>query len=76
MNKWTGAPTDEWAFMHGFYRGPITRAQLAFYLDRKMLEPHTQIVHMSQVTATAVGQELWFCVQEWQADSLEYQGQH
>ena len=58
------------------YRGPVTKATLAFYLDRGLLRPKTQIVHMSQVRRRVIGQQLSFCVQEWKADSIEYQGEH
>lgn len=59
MGKWIGGPTDEWSFLRslGFW-GPLTKAKLAFYLDKGMLQPYTHIAHVSEVRRDTMGEPL------------------
>ncbi len=51
MYKWMGLPSDEWAFFSAEgARGPITRAVLAFFLDKGLLDSTTVVYHMSEDT--------------------------
>ena len=73
MHKWTGGLSDEWAFLSkGGPRGPITKAVLAFFIDKGLLHHQTFIWHTS--LDSSHGQELWVFVRDWKAESLEYQG--
>ncbi len=44
MYKWLGLPSDEWAFFTAEgARSPITRAVLAFFLDKGLLDNFTAV---------------------------------
>ena len=75
MSKWLG-PSDEWAFIWDVYRGPISKARLAFYTDTSVLDPGTMICHLPQVKRAFKGRLLKDYVREWQADNLEFLGKH
>ena len=52
LDTWIGAPTDKWAFSKGSaYRGPITKGELAFYLDKGVLQPQNKVFHLSKAIA-------------------------
>lgn len=73
MHKWTGGLSDEWAFLSkGGPRGPITKAVLAFFLDKGLLHRQHFIWHTS--LDSTHGRELWEFVNDWKAECLQYQG--
>ena len=77
MHNWTGRLSDEWAFLHrGTFHGPISKARLAFFMNKGILHEQTRACHVSEVSRGAMGKELWECVQEWQADSRASLGRH
>ena len=74
MYKWLGLPSDEWAFLsaEGF-RGPITRAVLAFFMDKGLLREGTTVHHMSEDTAQGWA-PLGEYVTHWKAESQQHLG--
>lgn len=47
-SRWVDSPSDEWAFVQRGSRGPITRAQLAFFLETDLLSGNVGVHHMQQ----------------------------
>ena len=76
MHKWTGGPSDEWAFLKIGYRDPISKAKLASYLAKGILRPTSPICHMSAARQLPEGKDLGQCVQEWKAESLKHLGEN
>jgi len=74
MYKWLGLPSDEWAFssFEGFC-GPITRAALAFFLDKGLLHKHTTVYHMAEDTPQGRA-PLQEYVRHWKAESQQHLG--
>ena len=74
MYKWLGLPSDEWAFLsfEGF-RDPITRAVLAFFLDKGLLGPFAAVYHMSEDTPQGTA-TLGEYVRHWKAESQKHLG--
>ncbi len=72
MYKWMGLPSDEWAFFSAEgARGPITRAVLAFFLDKGLLRRQTTVYHMSEDTPQGRA-PLWEYVRHWKAGSQQH----
>ncbi len=74
MYKWLGLPSDEWALLsfEGF-RDPITRAVLAFFLDKGLLLENTVVYHMSEDTPQGRA-PLWKYIRHWKAESQQHLG--
>ncbi len=66
--------TDEWAFMQNRgSRGPISRAQLAFFLDTGLLQTFIMVHRMSQKATDS--RTLAEYVEDWKAESMHYLGE-
>ncbi len=74
MYKWLGLPSDEWAFFSAEGdRGPITRAVLAFFLDKGLLHKYTTVYHMAEDTPQGTA-TLGEYVGHWKAESQQHLG--
>ena len=73
MHKWIGGPAHEWANLsaHG-YCDPTTKAALAFFVDKKLLDHPTWCHNISQ-NGTQI-KELWRADQDWKAESSHFPG--
>ena len=76
MDKQVGGPLDEWVYLtpQG-YQGPITKAQLAFYLEMGKLPSQCLVRHVAPPCSQQPPRNLGKIVERFRADCLRDHGQ-